>query len=357
MRRHAIPASTARPRKALDVRSPGRPSRSHRVSRAVFFGIANDGITKVRRQRSTLSPRKPVSENPAIEEQAFWGQHGAAVVFCEMPLLAVVFQIISTCAVHLSASNGLGLTEDRLRLDRLPATAAANFFPPRVPRFASRSKKAVDGRQALALCPSGAVRSSPVERPPSRSRLARPDWKKEHDNGNHRHLHQDRERLHRHGQDPEPQRQDREVRPRRRATASAAPTSASSPVQRILVQPGRRPPARRSASISRSSWTIRASPRRSMPAWSRPRTARATSSSGPAATAIEARPTKEPRSRAGLRSCSWPRRRSGIRRSGWSDVRFCGLHILIRSFADLRSRSLPDEICLGRCPRRGARDR
>ncbi len=94
-----------------------------------------------------------------------------------------------------ATSNGLGLTEDRLRLDRLPATAAANFFPPRVPRFASRSKKAVGGRQALTLCPSGAVRSSPVERPPSRSRLARPDWKKEHDNGNHRHLHQDRERL------------------------------------------------------------------------------------------------------------------------------------------------------------------
>jgi hypothetical protein len=62
-----------------------------------------------------------------------------------------------------AASNGLGLTEDRLRLDRLPATAAASFFPPRVPRFASRSKKAVGDRQALALCPSGAVRSSPVE--------------------------------------------------------------------------------------------------------------------------------------------------------------------------------------------------
>ncbi len=28
-----------------------------------------------------------------------------------------------------------------------------------MPRFASRSKKAVGGRQALALCPSGAVRS------------------------------------------------------------------------------------------------------------------------------------------------------------------------------------------------------
>jgi len=72
-------------------------------------------------------------------------------------------------------------------------------------------------------------------------------------------------------------------------------------IKRILVQPGRRPPARRSANISPSSWTIRVSPRRSTPAWSRPRTARATTSSGLAATAIEAGPTKEPRSRAGLR--------------------------------------------------------
>jgi hypothetical protein len=72
--------------------------------------------------------------------------------------------------------------------------------------------------------------------------------------------------------------------PRRRVSAIR---HASSRVQRILVQPGRRPPARRSANISPSSWTIRASPRRSMPAWSRPRTARATTSSGPAATAIE----------------------------------------------------------------------
>jgi hypothetical protein len=68
-----------------------------------------------------------------------------------MPLLPIVFQIISTCAGRLSTSNGLGLTEDRLRLDRLPATAAANFFPPRVPRFASRSKKAAGRRQALTL--------------------------------------------------------------------------------------------------------------------------------------------------------------------------------------------------------------
>ena len=63
-----------------------------------------------------------------------------------------------------AASNGLGLTEDRLRLDRLPATAAASFFPPRVPRFASRSKKAVDGRHALRCGPSGAGRSLPGPR-------------------------------------------------------------------------------------------------------------------------------------------------------------------------------------------------
>jgi hypothetical protein len=39
-------------------------------SRVVFFGITNDGITKVRRLRPTVSPRKTRSENPAIEEQA-----------------------------------------------------------------------------------------------------------------------------------------------------------------------------------------------------------------------------------------------------------------------------------------------
>ena len=94
-------ASTARQHKAPDARSPVRPSRSHRVSRVVFFGIANDGITKVRRQGPTVSPRKTVSENPAIEGQGDCDQRGTAVVFCEMPLLAVVFQIISICAVHL----------------------------------------------------------------------------------------------------------------------------------------------------------------------------------------------------------------------------------------------------------------
>src|SRR6266481_8113547 len=104
-------------------------------------------------------------------------------------------------------------------------------------------------------------------------------------------------------------------------------------IKRILVQPGRRPPARRSANISPSSWTIRASPRRSTPAWSRPRTAKATTSSGLAATAIEAGPTKEPRSRAGLRhvhGCA------ADQEYGDQDDRMSGfsaLQILIGSFA------------------------
>src|SRR5216684_1851279 len=45
-------------RKARDARSTAGPSRSHRVSRAVLFGIANDGITKARRQWPALSPMR-----------------------------------------------------------------------------------------------------------------------------------------------------------------------------------------------------------------------------------------------------------------------------------------------------------
>ena len=93
-------ASTARQHKSLK-------KHDHRTIESiaprwwpVIVGITNDGTTKVGRQRPTVSPRNAV-ENPAIERKAFWGQHGAAVVVCEMPLLAVVFQIISTCAVHL----------------------------------------------------------------------------------------------------------------------------------------------------------------------------------------------------------------------------------------------------------------
>ncbi|WP_146071312.1 hypothetical protein [Bosea lathyri] len=46
-----------------------------------------------------------------------------------MVAIAMFLMIFHDGRPHAS-SNGLGLTEDRLRLDRLPATSAANFFPP-----------------------------------------------------------------------------------------------------------------------------------------------------------------------------------------------------------------------------------
>lgn len=58
------------------------------------------------------------------------------------------------------------------------------------------------------------------------------------------------------------------------------------------------------AIISPSSWTIRASPPRSTPAWSRARTARATTSSGPAATATEAGTPRSPAHPSGASPCS-----------------------------------------------------
>src|SRR5258708_1623925 len=61
-----------------------------------------------------------------------------------------------------------------------------------------------------------------------------------------------------------------------------------------------------------------------MPAWSRPRTAKATTSSGPAAMAIEARPTKEPRSRAGLRNIHG---RAADQEDGDQDGRMSGLRL------------------------------
>ena len=302
MRRHAIPASTARQRKALDARSPARPSRSHRVSRAVFFGIANDGITKVRRQRPTLSPRKPVSENPAIEGQAVWEPTRCcrrllrnAVVSCRIP-----------DNFHLrrppAASNGLGLTEDRLRLDRLPATAAASFFPPRVRALCIAKQKS---RRRPSSAGAAALRVR-ADRPRSNDHHRGRDWRGPRTNGDTTMatigtFTKTENGYHRHGQDPDASTSRPKFVPTGGRQRARPRLSASSPVPPSSAQPGRRPPARRGASISRSSWTIRASRRRSTPAWSRPRTARATTSSGPAATAIEARPTKEPRSRAGLR--------------------------------------------------------
>src|SRR6266852_949674 len=132
-----------------------------------------------------------------------------------------------------------------------------------------------------------------------------------------------------------------------RAAVSSNPFYVVHHIKRILVQPGRRPPARRSANISPSSWTIRASPRRSTPAWSRPKTARATTSSGPAATAIEARPSKEPRLRAGLRHVHG---RAADQEYGDQDSRMSAssaLHILIRSFGRASAGALAGIVLLG----------
>src|SRR5205807_4609802 len=123
--------------------------RQDRADRIAFHGRSSSALPTTASRRYGVSgprsrPCETVSENPAIEGQGDCDQHGAAVVYCESAAVArCLVRDNSICAVHLSTSNGLGLTEDRLRLDRLPATAAANFFPPRAPRFASRSKKAV----------------------------------------------------------------------------------------------------------------------------------------------------------------------------------------------------------------------
>ena len=94
-------------------------------------------------------------------------------------------------------------------------------------------------------------------------------------------------------------------------------------------------------------------PRRSMPAWSRPRAARDTTSSGLAATAIEANGTRSPAHERGsvMFMAAPPIGNTAIRMVG---LRFCGLHILIGSPASAGARRcrMP-----GRCPRRGARDR
>lgn len=64
---------------------------------------------------------------------------------------------LSFCrATPTASSNGLGLTEDRLRLDRLPATSVASIFSAARARFASRGKKAVAGRLPLRFSLSGA---------------------------------------------------------------------------------------------------------------------------------------------------------------------------------------------------------
>jgi hypothetical protein len=127
-------------------------------------------------------------------------------------------------------------------------------------------------------------------------------------------------------------------------------------IKRILAQPGRRPPARRSVNISPSSWTIRASPRQSMPAWSRPRTARATTSSGPAATAIEPDQPRSPAHERGfvMFMAAPPIRNTAIRMIGCQVLRFAHPDQIL---CPASAGALAGRVCLGRCPARGARDR
>jgi Protein of unknown function (DUF736) len=128
-------------------------------------------------------------------------------------------------------------------------------------------------------------------------------------------------------------------------------------VQRILVRPGRRPPARRSANISPSSWTIRASPRQSMPAWSRPRAARATTSSGLAATAIEADQPRSPAHERGfvMFMAAPPIRNMAIRMVGCQVLRLAHPDQIL--LPGLRWRSCRMRFARGALPPRGARDR
>jgi len=240
-----------------------------------------------------------------------------------------MFLPIALPATPTASSTGLGLTEDRLCLDRDPATSVANFFPP--PAALHRETKKL-AAAAFHCVPALRVRV-------------------------------DRLRSH----DPHRGRDRRGPRNRRKSTmatigsftkgengsgftgsvktltlnvkAKFVPTEGESergPDYRIIAgpsvefgAPGRKPPARPAANISPSSWTIRASPPRSTPAWSRPRTAASTTSSGPAATATETGTQGAPPS-GGASSCSWPP--PPFREYGDQEDRNSGfpiLHILI----------------------------
>jgi hypothetical protein len=67
--------------------------------------------------------------------------------------VAVVPDFFLKRATPSASSICRGLTEGRLRLDRLPATAVANFFRRAQARFASRSKKAVAAALPLSFQP------------------------------------------------------------------------------------------------------------------------------------------------------------------------------------------------------------
>src|SRR5258705_1659688 len=96
----------SRPRQPGSVKRQMLDRRQDRADRIAFHGRSSSALpTTASRRYGVSGPRsrrcETVSENPAIEGQSDCDQHGATVVFCEMPLLPAVFQIISTCAVHL----------------------------------------------------------------------------------------------------------------------------------------------------------------------------------------------------------------------------------------------------------------
>ena len=65
---------------------------------------------------------------------------------------------ISLPATPTASSNGLGLTEDRLRLACLPATAFASFFPPRASALCIARQKSCRRPPSIAGF-SGAVKT------------------------------------------------------------------------------------------------------------------------------------------------------------------------------------------------------
>jgi len=93
------------------------------------------------------------------------------------PTAIIIFPAFPNKPLPWATSIGLGLTEDRLCLDRLPATVVASFFPPPSALHRQTKKPSPVAFHCVSAL-AGAVRSSPVARPPSRPRKARLKWKR-----------------------------------------------------------------------------------------------------------------------------------------------------------------------------------
>jgi len=88
------------------------------------------------------------------------------------------------------------LTADRLRLDRLPATAVRDFLPLRAARSFLAKQQSRRRPPFIALRPlRGAVRSSPVLPTAIEAAKGGPKKRKELHHGDHWLLHRDRQRL------------------------------------------------------------------------------------------------------------------------------------------------------------------